>query len=317
VAAVTKSDRPSAAMRTAAAALLAGVADDRRTLAQLPFAADAVRRWIDYTPCQRPGISLGQLDPPSRKAAHRLLATGLSPHAYAQAMTVIALEEILDRAEGWRRGRHSNDYLVVVFGDPRDDGDWGWRFEGHHLSVSATVSGDAVSVAPVFLGANPAAVTYAGRPVVRPLAPEEDLARDLLDAMGPAARGEAVVADTAPPDIRSGTSPRAQERIVPFGVNGDRLNAGARALLDQLVAVYLARLPAGLEPVDSGPWHFAWEGSLLPGAGHYYRIQAENLLIEYDNRDNDANHAHTVLRRPHGDFGDDLIEIHRRVMHRD
>nr|BFE71058.1 hypothetical protein GCM10020092_043590 [Actinoplanes digitatis] len=53
-------------------------------------------------------------------------------------MTVLALEEILDRREGWARGRHSEDYHVIVFGAPSDD-EWGWRFEGHHLSVSMTV----------------------------------------------------------------------------------------------------------------------------------------------------------------------------------
>jgi hypothetical protein len=306
----------AAAMRTAAAALLGGLADDQREPAQLSFADDAVRRWIDYTPCRRPGISLGQLDARSRKAAHRLLATGLSEHAYAQAMTIIALEEVLDRVEGWRRGRHSNDYLVVVFGDPGGDAPWGWRFEGHHLSVSATLVGDSLCVSPVFLGANPATVTYAGRPVVRPLAPEEDLARELLDAMGPTRRGEAVVADTAPTDIRSSTGAQAPERIQPLGVGRDRLNASARALLDHLVAVYLARLPPDLQTVYNGQPYFAWEGSLAAGAGHYYRIQADDLLVEYDNRDNHANHAHTVLRRPRGDFGGDLIAAHRRIAHR-
>jgi hypothetical protein len=96
-------------------------------------------------------------------------------------MTIMSLEEVLDRREGWRRGRHSNDFWVVVYGDPGDDA-WAWRFEGHHLSVTMAVVGEEVQPAPVFLGANPAAVRHAGRVVVRPLAPEEDLARELLAA---------------------------------------------------------------------------------------------------------------------------------------
>ncbi len=55
--------------------------------------------------------------------------------------------------------------------------------------------------------------------------------------------------------------------------------------------------------------HFAWEGPLTPGARHYYRVQGEDLLIEYDTTD-DGNHAHTVLRRPRGDFGDDVLAAH-------
>src|SRR5579864_885074 len=223
-------DDPSAQMRSAALTLLAALDDPQRALASQPFADDAARRWLEYRPRRRPGASIGQMGGRARKAAHRLLATGLSEHAYAQAMGIIALEEVLDRREQWRRGRHSNDYWVSVFGDPAGDRPWSWRFEGHHLSVTMTVAGDQVSPAPVFLGANPARVSYAGRPVSRPLGPEEDLARALLDAMGSAGRAAAVVAGQAPGDIRTGTSPAASQSIAPLGVASSRLGPAARAV---------------------------------------------------------------------------------------
>src|ERR1700731_965288 len=100
-------------------------------------------------------------------------------------MSIIALEEVLDRREQWRRGRHSNDYWGGGFGDPAGGAPWAWRLEGHHLSVTMPLAGDPVSPAPVFFGANPACVSYAGRPVSRPLAPEEDLAQGLLEARPP------------------------------------------------------------------------------------------------------------------------------------
>src|ERR1044072_3890838 len=123
-----------------------------------PFDDDG-RRWIEYRPHARPGVSLAALELPARKAAFKLLATGLSPHAYAQALSIVSLEEGLDRSEGYVRGRHLNDYWVSVFGGPGSAA-WGWRFEGHHLSVSMTLAGSAVSPAPVFFGANPARVSY-------------------------------------------------------------------------------------------------------------------------------------------------------------
>jgi hypothetical protein len=307
-------------MRAAASTLLAGLDEPHAALAHLPFEDDQSRRWIEYRPQQRPGASLSDLDAAGRKAAHRLLATGLSPYAYAQAMTIISLEETLDRRENWARGRHSNDYWVVVFGDPDGDQPWAWRFEGHHLSVTMTVRGEDVSPAPVFLGANPARVTYAGRDVVRPLAPEEDLARDLLDAMGDGGRAQAVVADQAPADIRSSVRPQVQVPIEPQGIAATRLDPTARALLDQLVGLYLGRLPgelAGREiaRVERDQLHFAWEGPLRPGQRHYYRIQGPDLLLEYDNTSEDGNHAHTVLRRPYSDFGDDVLGNHRAARH--
>jgi hypothetical protein len=307
-------------MRSAATALLAALDSQQRRLAARPFSDGTARRWLEYRPARRPGACISDMSRTARKAAHRLLATALSDHAYAQAMTIIALEEVLDRREEWRNGRHSGDYWVSVFGDPAGDEPWSWRFEGHHLSVTMTVLGDEISPAPVFFGANPACVRYAGRPVSRPLAPEEDVARALLDALGRDGRAIAVVADRAPADIRTGTSPRAMEGIEPVGVAASRLGPTSRALLEELVALYLDRLPAGLAAreaarIAAGELHFAWEGPITPGTRHYYRVQGDDLLIEYDNTTDDGNHAHTVLRRPRSDFGDDVLAAHYSQAH--
>jgi hypothetical protein len=304
-------------MSVSAQTLLTVLDDGQRKLAAQPFTDDTARRWLEYRPRHRPGACIAELSIPARKAAHRLLATALSDHAYAQAMGIIALEEVLDRKEAWRRRRHSGDYWINVFGDPASSGPWGWRFEGHHLSVTMTVAGDEVSPAPVFFGANPAQVSYAGRTVSRPLAPEEDLARALLDALGPPGRAKAVVASRAPADIRSGPSPRAAERIEPLGVAASQLGPTAKAVLGQLVALYLDRLPPELaaresQRIGAADLHFAWEGPLIPGTRHYYRVQGDDLLIEYDNTTDDGNHAHTVLRRPRSDFGADVLGAHLR-----
>jgi Protein of unknown function (DUF3500) len=307
-------------MSTAATALLSTLDGEQRALAARPLADEAARRWLEYRPLPRPGACLAALTGPGRKAASRLLATGLSEHAYAQAMAIISLEEVLDVREGGARGRHLNDYWVCVFGEPAGGEPWAWRFEGHHLSVTMTVAGGEVSPAPVFFGANPARVSYAGRAVSRPLGPEEDVARALLDAMGPAGRAAAVVAGPAPGDIRSGTSPQAAASIEPLGVGAGRLGPGARAALAELAAVYLDRLPAELAAregarIAAAELHFAWEGPLTPGTRHYYRVQGEDLLIEYDNTSEDGNHAHSVLRRPRSDFGDDVLAAHYRQAH--
>jgi Protein of unknown function (DUF3500) len=316
-------------MRTAAGNLVAELSAGQRELACHPFGDDAKRRWLEYRPRSRPGACIAGFSIPARKAAHRLLATALSEPAYAQAMVIVALEETLDRREGWRRGRHSGDYWVNVFGDPAAGQPWAWRFEGHHLSVTMTLAGDRVSPGPVFFGANPHRVSYAGRTVSGPLAPEEDLARGLLDALGQRGRSRAIIADEAPADIVSGPRPRAAEGIEPRGVAAADLGPGARAVLGQLVALYLERLPGGLiqMPDELSPsggttprasaanLYFAWSGPLIPGLRHYYRIQGEDLLIEYDNTTDDGNHAHTVLRRPRSDFGDDILAAHLRTDH--
>jgi Protein of unknown function (DUF3500) len=307
-------------MRRTATTLLRQLDDDQRALAQLPFTNDAARRWLEYRPERRPGACLATLAPDARKAAHRLLATALSDRAFAQVMAIVALEEVLDRRERGALRRHIGDYWVAVFGDPGSDEPWSWRFEGHHVSVTMTVLGEAVSPAPVFLGANPARVSYAGRTVCRPLAPEEDLGRALLDALDTGGRALAVVADQAPADIRTATRPRAQRELLPLGVAAGSLGLTARALLGELVALYLDRLVPELAAREADrlaghELYFAWEGPAMPGTRHYYRVQGDDLLIEYDNTTLDGNHAHTVLRRPRSDFGDDILAAHHIEEH--
>jgi Protein of unknown function (DUF3500) len=307
-------------MRRTATTLIRQLDDGQRALAQLPFADDTARRWLEYRPEPRPGVCLATLTMDARKAAHRLLATALSDRAFAQVMAIVALEEVLDRRERGALRRHIGDYWVAVFGDPAADEPWSWRFEGHHVSVTMTVLGDAVSPAPVFFGANPARVSYAGRTVSRPLAPEEDLGRALLDALDTGGRALAVVADQAPADIRTATRPDAQQQLVPLGVGAGSLGPTARALLSGLVALYLDRLVpelAGREAdrIMAGELYFAWEGPASPGGRHYYRVQGDDLLIEYDNTQDEANHAHTVLRRPRSDFGDDILAAHYGQAH--
>jgi hypothetical protein len=300
-------------MRSAAGVLLAALDESQRQHCAYAFADEAARRWIEYRPEPRPGACLALLSIPARKAAHRLLSTALSEHAYAQAMAIVSLEEVLDRAEGWLGGRFSGNYYVTVFGDPAADDLWAWRFEGHHLSVTMTVRGDQVSPAPLFFGANPARVRYGQRLVSGPLAPEEDMAWELLTALDPQARAEAVVSDTAPVDIYSATRPQAAQQTA--GIAASRLAAGPRDLLERLVRLYLDRLPAELAAaqaarIGAGEVYFAWEGPVRPGTRHYYRLQADDLLIEYDNTSADGNHVHSVLRRPHSDFGDDILRGH-------
>jgi hypothetical protein len=296
-------------MQHEAVSLLSALDDRQRAEGTRPFDADAERRWIEYRPEPRPGLSLADLGVTARKAVFRLLATGLSPAAFAQTMAIIGLEEVLDRREGHVMNRHSEDYRVLVFGTPGDDR-WGWRFEGHHLSVSMTVADGVVSPAPIFLGANPSRVDLAGRPVLRPLGVEEDLGRELLLSMTPAARRRAVVNAEPPWDIRTGQKKRTTA-IEPLGVARQDLRPGERALLDQLAAVYLGRLPDDLaERLRTDDLHFAWEGPASPGLRHYYRVQSADLLIEFDQTADGDGHAHTVLRRPHGDFGGDILAAH-------
>jgi Protein of unknown function (DUF3500) len=110
--------------------------------------------------------------------------------------------------------------------------------------------------------------------------------------------------------------------IQPKGVPASELDAEQREMLRTLLATYLNRAPAGVSPLHRyddesalNAVHFAWAGSTAPGEPHYYRLQGPRLLIEWDNTQNNANHAHSVWRDPTSDFGLDVLARHRAAHH--
>jgi Protein of unknown function (DUF3500) len=307
-------------MAEAAAGWLASLPPAQRDKACYPFPSAGERsRWF-YTPTEQGGLPLAEMGPVQQRLAHRLLASGLSRGGYAAAATIMGLENALDAAEGWRgpypgragpsRGRDPLLYFVSVFGDP-GAGSWGWRVGGHHLAVNCTiVDGSRLSASPLFLGANPATARLVGPGVVRALAAEEDLARELLAALPPDLRRRAVVAPVAPGDLLQSNRPAVRVGP-PEGLPAAALPPAQRALLRALLDQYLGRLP---DPVAAAEGervagdrlhavHFAWAGGSQPGQPHYYRLQGPRLLVEYVNAQNGANHVHSVWRDPHGDFG--------------
>ena len=107
----------------------------------------------------------------------------------------------------------------------------------------------------------------------------------------------------------------------PKGVPAADLRAGQRDVLRALLGTYFGRVPEGISPMTAyddaalDALHFAWAGSTEPGAPHYYRVQGPHLLIEWDNTQRAANHAHSVWRDPENDFGLDVLDDHRRRHH--
>jgi hypothetical protein len=108
----------------------------------------------------------------------------------------------------------------------------------------------------------------------------------------------------------------------PKGLPASELDAGQRELLRALLGTYLDRVPASVSPIGRyaddaalDAVHLAWAGPTEPGAPHYYRLQGPRLLVEWDNTQRGANHAHSVWRDPTADFGLDVLAVHRAAHH--
>jgi len=320
------------AMVEAANGFLDVLTQDVAPLATLDI-ADASRRDWHYIPRRRRGLDFVRMTAMQQKAAYALVATGLSLDAFAAVTTIVGLEDVLDqieggtgprrlgrRPEGW--GRHRADYSVTVFGTP-DGESWAWSFEGHHVSINVTIHDGEVATTPLFLGANPAEIaTSTGYAVTRPLAAEEDLALALLAALEPAQREQAMLEGDIPADILTEAAPLLEELPALSGVRFAALSGSVESLAESLVRQYLDRLPA---PIADKRWatlrphfgdvRFAFSGEAMHRRPHYYRLTGPSFFVEYDNTQDGANHVHTVLRDPDGDFGDDLLRHHRRLEH--
>jgi hypothetical protein len=289
------------------------------------FSFDDVERqsWT-YLPGPRRGLPLGALTTADRGRLQRLLRSGLSEYGAITATAIIEHELILRVLESQQgldaSGRDPALYYLSVFGEPQGLSEWAWRFEGHHLSLHFTLLGDALLTAtPSFFGANPARVPYGPHEGLRILAPLEDLARSLMSSLEETQRMRALMSDSAPRDIITST-----QRHISLG-RADGLPSSAmsnkqRALLQALIDAYAQRLAEPLRPTTqdaAGTVHFAWAGSSAAGEPHYYRIQGESILIEYDNVQNGANHIHTTWRDASNDFGTDSLRQHYERHHLD
>lgn len=284
---------------------------------------DEKRTVYRIIPFSIPGLQLHEMAPGQKALVHALLNSSLSAAGYQKTVSIIRLEEILVKLEeerGTTNPAHGAEkYSVAVFGEPSAEGTWSWRIHGHHLYLAFTiVEGRFVATGPSFLGAEPHEVTDGGQKGWRVLADEEDLGRGLVNALSSEQRETAVVAKEVPRDLFSGSYSEFSLEGPPKGIAYRDLKREHQLMLRELVMEYVNNLPqelrhSRLDRIEAGGWnnvHFAWMGSIAPGARNYYRVQGPEFLIEYCAVALTENHVHTVWREFNGDFGRDLLKEH-------
>lgn len=322
--ALLASQRSAAAMATAAGQFLDSLTPAQRAKAAFAFNSDDRLRW-HFVPNEmfpRKGLMIKDMTEPQRRLAHDLLRTGLSARGYSKVTSIIQLEDVLKVIEaGGRFPRDKEDYLFSVFGTPGPKGAWGWRVEGHHISIRFTIADGAatsqIASSPMFLGSNPAEVRTGDQKGTRVLGEEEDAGRTLVQSLSADQLKAAVINATAPNDIltmnRNDITPLPDE-----GILYSALQPVQQGLLRKIVEAYANTMAADVAAarikVATGAGldklRFAWAGSTEKGQKHYYRIQGPTFLIEFDNTQNDGNHVHSVWRDFGGDFGRDILREH-------
>ena len=152
---------------------------DKDDKAKASFKFDGPERtdW-HFVPKDRVGLSIKDMDLEQRRAAHQLLRVALSNIGYLKATAIMNLEYVLAELEKDPVKRDQEKYWFAIFGTPNDHQGWGWRVEGHHLSLNFTSVNGLVVSTPLFLGANPAEIKEGPRSGLRVLGGRKTWAED-------------------------------------------------------------------------------------------------------------------------------------------
>jgi hypothetical protein len=314
----------------AAARLDEALTRPERDAASFAFEDDE-REDVRYAPFLLDGARHGELREPAASLVDELLAVSLGPRGMERVRQIRRLEEAVARKDAERfvpgfvarRWRDPGRYFVALFGAPSAEAPWGFRYEGHHLSLNLTaVPGAAPASTPLFLGAEPRVVPE-GWPGagVAVLGEEEAAARALLAALPEALRARATLRYDGDRALMLG-----QVRRVAAGPEGGvargEVPPEAQARFDALLELFLAGLAPEIAAARRGEIYaagrdalrFAWSEAADPPGAFYFRLSGPRTLIEMDNT-SDGDHVHAVWHDLTGDFGDDLLARHYREAH--
>lgn len=290
---------------------------------QAAFAFDSPERFNwNFVPLQdkdrkstRKGLPLESMSAEQKKKAMQLLKSGTSMSGADTVQLIMSLEGILrDSEKMGAMVRNPDWYFVTVFGTPSKTGAWGWRFEGHHLSINITLEGtQVVSTTPFFFGANPALIKSGPKQGMKVLAGAHDLGAKLFASLDDAQKKVAHQAKDFP---EPGQKEKKPQVGAPVGLVAGKMTAAQKELLMQIVEDSTNRMPKDVAAVELkavreggvDSIYFAFSGSPEEGKGRTYRIQGPAFVVEFlniqaDGNGNPNNHIHNSLRRLKGDFG--------------
>lgn len=279
----------------------------------------------------RAGLNIGSMTIEQRKLLHRILSVSLSSQGYLKATGIMHLDNLLNwyydtlyskkeiNDAEYKEVRdllwsHKN-YYFAFFGSPGDS-TWGYKLEGHHLSVNFTFTGQKISVTPLFVGTDPAEYEISEYAGWRVLGQEEDLGIKLINLLSPSQQKKATVSQGVPEDIITGAE--SGKRLVEYwGIKAAELTRQQKAILQYIIrefvfnleyekatAEYEKIIKAGIDKI-----YFGWIGAYKEHQNYYYILNGPTFLIEFDNR-NKGNHVHAIWREKGNEFGEDVLKQH-------
>ncbi len=316
--ALAHGEQSAAAMAETANQLIASYDADQRQKAAFPFADKSREAWHFFpNRANRTGAALNELTESQRAGVKKLLTLLLTSDAFQEQVNIRLIHGLKKDLAAPDNPRHL--YYLAIFGKPSTQSTWGWRYEGHHLSLNCTlVNGSHFAVTPSFWGAAPVMINHGPHKGVEVFKKERDMGLAFVRSLTPKQKKQAAIDKRKGPGTptklnRKGYLPQA-------GIRFAELNKSQQTQLLSLVRVYAGKFrPDVLKQIDgrkkiqdTSSMTFAYASNSDKYIRHY-RIQTKDYLIEFDN--GGGNHVHSAWRDFDGDFGRDLISEHLKKEH--
>lgn len=309
--------------------LLSLLTENEREQVQYPVDAAEWRAWSNPEfVVYRVGLRLETLSDEAVEAILALVRASLSPEGYERVREAMALNGYLGELVDLPAVMNERSYWFSLFGTPSGSDPWGWQLFGHHVALNFVTVAGRHTIAPVFLGAEPA-LSEGDRPPL--FEARERVALELAESFSDEQRRVAVVYDSVldpampegrlhPADERHVAGAFRDNRVVPYeGIRADALTSHQRELVraiveDSLLLLIEPEREATLRDVEAH-WdetYFSWYGGTDGSQPFYFRVQSPVILTELDhhagvwlnNRLPARFHVHTTLRLPNGnDYG--------------
>ncbi len=316
IALILQSATPSGAAavaQNAAITLVKGFSPSERKSGFTEF-EDPCRTDWNYLPGERFGVRLDELDQGSRVDLDALLRSVLSAKGIAKVEGIRQLEAFLGKSQPERYNEGA--YKLAVFGTPSSVKPWGFRLEGHHLSLNFTAPMNAFVVTPMFMGSAPFQIPTGAQAGDRPLGDERDLAFALLRSLNAEQKAKAIIGTNVPADIIA--NPAMSKMQSAMGLVVADMTEDQRTQVSALLRVFADRLRGDFADAemkritDAGiaQIHFAWIGAEDETKPHYYRLQGPTTVIEFDCTSGSVDHVHTIWRDTDHDFAADILSTH-------
>lgn len=282
----------------------------------------------------RAGISVGNMTDEQRKLFHRILSVALSSQGYLKATGIMHLDNLLNiHYDSLYQQKEINDtvhhflqslqwshrnFYLAFFGNPID-ATWGFKVEGHHLSINFTFVDNKLSVTPFFIGTDPAEYSMGEYAGWRVLGQEEDLGIKLIQSLSKKQQQTAIISNEVPEDIFTGAE--SGKRLLPYqGITAADMTRDQKSILQYIIREFVFNMEyekavveydkiikAGIDKI-----FFGWIGPLEESKAHYYVLNGPTFLIEFDNhgRRGTGIHIHAIWREKVNEFGEDVLKEH-------